>query len=582
MSFVVSARKYRPQNFDEVIGQDHIAQTLKNALKNDKLAHAFLFAGPRGVGKTTSARILAKVLNCENLQEGYKACGECSSCKAFLDNASFNIFELDAASNNSVEHIRSLNEQVRFQPQQGAFKIYIIDEVHMLSQAAFNAFLKTLEEPPPYAKFILATTEKHKIIPTILSRCQIFDFRRIQIKDIVGQLADIAKKENRTIDEEALHLIAQKADGAMRDALSIYDKVVSSVEGEINYADVAENLNVLDYDYYFRIVDAMLKEDFSTLMLIYDDISKKGFEAEQFCIGIMEHLRQLMLVKDLQTAAILEIGEQLKKRYEDQAKLCSQGFLLSAISVFNQTDINLPRSQNKRLSIEIALSKVAFMNRLVDKKKTTELNSAPTAIKKEKEEQKNPAFDLKEEDENESAKLTTATTEAEPNPPADAVKKMVKKEVVSTAKISSNLDSLLSRIEADETEKAASSKPFTEEFIQSFFESQKEKTNSKSLLTALNYVKINIVDDHVKVLTPTQIYIDFIRQENELIESLHDLYPNRDLKMQFEVSEETFPDYEPPKMPKMLTTKEKYDMLISKNPHFEKMVTEFKLKIINQ
>ena len=258
MSFVVSARKYRPQNFDEVIGQDHVAQTLKRALENDKLAHAFLFAGPRGVGKTTSARILAKVLNCENLQEGYKSCGECGACKAFLDNASFNIFELDAASNNSVEHIRALNEQVRFQPQQGAYKIYIIDEVHMLSQAAFNAFLKTLEEPPPYAKFILATTEKHKIIPTILSRCQIFDFKRIQIKDIVVQLKDIAEKENKNISDDALHLIAQKADGAMRDGLSIYDKIISSVEGDIEYKDVADNLNVLDYEFYFKIVDGAI------------------------------------------------------------------------------------------------------------------------------------------------------------------------------------------------------------------------------------------------------------------------------------------------------------------------------------
>jgi len=351
MSFVVSARKYRPQHFDELIGQNHIAQTLKNAIKTDQLAHAFLFSGPRGVGKTTSARILAKVLNCENLTD-YKACGECSSCKSFLDNASFNIFELDAASNNSVEHIRALNEQVRFQPQQGSFKIYIIDEVHMLSQAAFNAFLKTLEEPPSYAKFILATTEKHKIIPTILSRCQIFDFRRIQIKDIVFQLKNIAEKEGRTIDDDAYHLIAQKADGAMRDALSIYDKVISSVEGEISYAEVADNLNVLDYEYYFKLVDLSIKEDLPGLMVIYDDIVKKGFEAEQFTLGFLEHLRQLLLVKDLKTAGLLDLGETLKKRYEDQALLTSNSFLLSSLSLLNQTDINLQRSQNKRLTVE--------------------------------------------------------------------------------------------------------------------------------------------------------------------------------------------------------------------------------------
>ena len=378
MSFVVSARKYRPQNFDEVIGQDHVAQTLKRALENDQLAHAFLFAGPRGVGKTTSARILAKVLNCENLQEGYKSCGECGACKAFLDNASFNIFELDAASNNSVEHIRALNEQVRFQPQQGAYKIYIIDEVHMLSQTAFNAFLKTLEEPPPYAKFILATTEKHKIIPTILSRCQIFDFKRIQIKDIVVQLKDIAEKENKNISDDALHLIAQKADGAMRDGLSIYDKIISSVEGDIEYKDVADNLNVLDYEFYFKIVDGAIKEDMPEVMLINNDIIRKGFESEQFVLGLMNHLRDLLMVKDVRTAEILDIANGIKKRYEDQASLASNSFLLSALNVLNDTSINLPRSQNKRLSVEIALSKMCYLNRIIDKKKRMTFPYSPS------------------------------------------------------------------------------------------------------------------------------------------------------------------------------------------------------------
>ena len=375
MSFVVSARKYRPSNFDELIGQDHISTTLKNAIKNDQLAHAFLFSGPRGVGKTTSARILAKVLNCENKIDKVQACGECNACKAFSDNASFNIFELDAASNNSVEHIRALNDQVRFQPQQGSYKIYIIDEVHMLTQAAFNAFLKTLEEPPPYAKFILATTEKHKIIPTILSRCQIFDFRRIQVKDIVTQLKSIAEKEGRFLDDEALHLIAQKADGAMRDALSIYDKVTSSAVGDITYKSVAENLNVLDHDYYFRIVDAAVKEDLSSLMVIVDDIFKKGFESEQFVLGLMEHLRQLLFVKDVKTASLLETGEALRKRFEDQSEFTTSSFLLTSLVILERTDMDLVRSQNKRLSLEIALSKMAFMNRTVEKKKAEPISS---------------------------------------------------------------------------------------------------------------------------------------------------------------------------------------------------------------
>ena len=338
MSFVVSARKYRPASFDQLIGQDHVATTLKNAIRQDKLAHAFLFSGPRGVGKTTTARILAKVLNCEDRQNDYQACNECSSCNAFSENASFNIFELDAASNNSVEHIRSLNDQVRFQPQQGSFKIYIIDEVHMLTASAFNAFLKTLEEPPPYAKFILATTEKHKILPTILSRCQIFDFRRIMVKDIVHQLSAIVEKENRQMDEDAMHLIAQKADGAMRDGLSILDKILSSIEGPISYADVATQLNVLDYDYYFRVVDACIKEDLPQLMVVVDEIFKKGFEPEQFLLGLMEHLRQLLFIRDVQTTELLDLGESLKERYRNQTEITNSGLIMTALVILEKTD----------------------------------------------------------------------------------------------------------------------------------------------------------------------------------------------------------------------------------------------------
>ena len=585
MSFVVSARKYRPQNFDEVVGQDHIAQTLKNALKNDQLAHAFLFAGPRGVGKTTSARILAKVLNCENLQEGYRACGECNSCKAFVDNASFNIFELDAASNNSVDHIRTLNEQVRFQPQQGSFKIYIIDEVHMLSQAAFNAFLKTLEEPPPYAKFILATTEKHKIIPTILSRCQIFDFRRIQIPDIVRQLENISSKENRNIDQDALHLIAQKADGALRDALSIYDKIISTVEGDISYKDVADNLNVLDYDYYFRIIDSAIKEDFPSLMLIYDEIVKSGFEPEQFLPGLMEHLRDLLMVRDLKTAALLETGENLKKRYEAQAQLCSPSFLMTSLSILNNADINLIRSHNKRLSVEIALSKICYMNRAVEKKKTVaptkdqlkstvkvpdqkisgtqeqppEIKEAPKAIEEEKQDEKPTAEEV---------------SKTEPEKP--------KLNKINAPQVSADLDSLLKSIEKKENDKAGNGVPFTVEEIQKIFDGFRDKTDSQSLKTAMQYIKILIDENEVTIVTPTRIYIDFIKQEMHLLEKIHDQYPNRDIKLLFEVNENAFPGYEPPKKPKSLTTKEKYDLLISKNPEFEKLVDVLKMKISNK
>lgn len=361
--FVVSARKYRPQKFEEVLGQQHVAATLKNALSKNQLAHAFLFCGPRGVGKTTCARILAKVLNCSDLQNGGDPCNQCSSCISFNDNASFNILELDAASNNSVEHIRTLTEQVRFQPQQGKYKIFIIDEVHMLSNQAFNAFLKTLEEPPPYAIFILATTEKHKIIPTILSRCQIFDFKRIQIEQIKEQLRYIAKSEGVTADEESLQLIAQKADGAMRDALSIYDKISSSTGQEITYKDVIENLNILDYDYFFKMVNACLQEDLATMMVTFSEIVRLGFDPEQCLLGLSEHVRDLMMCKDSATLPLMQVSEQLKVRYQNQAELCTKAFIVNALNILNQADINFPRAKNKNLHAEVALSKMCFLNR---------------------------------------------------------------------------------------------------------------------------------------------------------------------------------------------------------------------------
>ena len=364
--FVVSARKYRPAAFDEVIGQDHVAKTLKNALIGDKLAHAFLFCGPRGVGKTTCARILAKVINCENKINGVDPCNECGSCKSFSDSASFNIIELDAASNNSVEAIRTLIEQVRFQPQQGSHKVFIIDEVHMLSTAAFNAFLKTLEEPPPYAIFILATTEKHKILPTILSRCQIFDFKRIQISHIVQQLEHICKAENRTAEPEALQMIAQKADGAMRDALSIYDKIASASNDTITYQEVITQLNVLDYDYFFKMTDYLLKEDFSRILLTLDDVMKQGFEVDLFIQGMSEHMRNLMVCRHPDTLSILELSEGAMKRYHDQSTICTNSFLLSALNLLNQCDMSLSTASNKRLYAEIALSKICYLNRAIE------------------------------------------------------------------------------------------------------------------------------------------------------------------------------------------------------------------------
>lgn len=359
--FIVSARKYRPQTFDTVVGQSHITTTLKNAIKNHQLAHAFLFCGPRGVGKTTCARILAKTINCENLQPDGEACNQCHSCVSFNEGTSLNIHELDAASNNSVDDIRSLVEQVRFAPQAGKYKVYIIDEVHMLSSSALNAFLKTLEEPPPYAIFILATTEKHKILPTILSRCQIFDFKRITIHDTVDHLVDIVKKENIKADKAALQVIAQKSEGCMRDALSILDKIVSFTNAEVTYQETLEHLNILDADYYFKMIDCMLAQDLAGAMLLFDDINKKGFDEELVLNGFSEFIRNLLVSKDERIAGLLDVVETFRERYAATAKKVSSGYLVSALNILNETEINYKAARNKRLHVELALIRLTYL-----------------------------------------------------------------------------------------------------------------------------------------------------------------------------------------------------------------------------
>ena len=383
-SFIVSARKYRPVTFDTVVGQKSITNTLKNAIRNDHLAQAFLFTGPRGVGKTTCARILAKTINCENLDEKVEACDQCEPCKAFNESSAFNVHELDAASNNSVDDIRKLVDQVRIPPQIGIYKVYIIDEVHMLSQAAFNAFLKTLEEPPRYAKFILATTEKHKIIPTILSRCQIFDFARITVDDIAKHLHFVAEKEGVTAEHNALHIIAQKADGALRDALSIFDQMVSFSGNNLTYKQVIENLNVLDYDYYFRITDMLLKGQSTEILLLINEIIHKGFEGSEFITGFGEHLRHLLISQSLETVKLIEVSDDIREHYLKQAKECSPEFLLKALEINSLADIHYKESNNKRLTLELALLQMAALS----KKKSPELTpekpslAAPEPIKK--------------------------------------------------------------------------------------------------------------------------------------------------------------------------------------------------------
>ncbi len=358
-NYIVSARKYRPMTFSSVVGQDSLTTTLKNAVRTGKLAHAFLFCGPRGVGKTTCARIFAKAINCENPTSDGEACNECESCRAFNEGRSMNIFELDAASNNSVENIKTLMEQTLIPPQTGKYKVFIIDEVHMLSQAAFNAFLKTLEEPPAHVIFILATTEKNKILPTILSRCQIYDFERMTVPEIVNHLTMVADKEGITCEEEALNVIAEKADGGMRDALSIFDQVSSFCQGHITYEKVLQDLNVLDADNYFKIIDLSLENKASDIMVLLDGIIQRGFDGSNVVNGLASHVRNVMMAKDEQTLRLLEVSESLRTKYKEQAKKCPLPFLYKALKILNECDVQYRQSSNKRLLVELTLIRVA-------------------------------------------------------------------------------------------------------------------------------------------------------------------------------------------------------------------------------
>lgn len=376
-NYIVSARKYRPQTFDTVVGQEHITTTLKNAIKNQHLAHAYLFCGPRGVGKTSCARILAKTINCETPTADMEACGTCQMCQSFKNNASFNVFELDAASNNSVEDIRELTSQVRFAPQQGKYKVYIIDEVHMLSASAFNAFLKTLEEPPPYAIFILATTEKHKILPTILSRCQIFDFKRITTNDIVGHLQGIAAKESMVAQEAALHVIAQKSEGCMRDALSMLDRIASFTNGMLTYGNTMEHLNLLDADFYFRLTDSMLSQDVSAAMLQLDHALEKGFDGDVIVEGLAEHFRNLLLCKDGRMAKLLDVPNDHKPIYNEKANQTPPSFILSALNVINDCELNYKNATNKRLHVELCLIRLCFLQQTLKGEQLSALAAVP-------------------------------------------------------------------------------------------------------------------------------------------------------------------------------------------------------------
>lgn len=583
--FVVSARKYRPSTFDEVIGQDHVAKTLKNAIQSGQLAHAFLFTGPRGVGKTTCARILAKVINCENLQDGVVACNECLSCTSFNDNASFNIFELDAASNNSVEDIRSLTEQVRIPPQTGKYKVFIIDEVHMLSSAAFNAFLKTLEEPPAHAIFILATTEKHKIIPTILSRCQVFDFKRIQVSDIVVQLEEICKKESINAEKEALTTIAIKADGAMRDALSIFDKIKSSVSnGVITYKDVIDNLNILDYDYYFKITDACLREDIAEVLLTFDQIVKLGFEPEYFVLGLAEHFRDLLISKIPETIQILDVSEELRSRYYNQSQIAQSSFLLSGLNLLNQCDIDLVRAKNKRLQTELVLSKLAYLSRRI----STDIFTAGAGSQEKKTEVEsyspvNNTIKAEKLTQNPEPKTPIAVSQSDDNIVQSVDNNTAKEPIKPIKKFGrSNIEDLKAKIRKTEETRSEARKTVTKESIVQIWEEYIEYNNSKSTQAALKLVELDYGNETVFVKVPAQITKDIILQESNLIEKLRNDTGLNNLIVDITIDKSIFPDYEDNIPVQALSQRERYNLLLEKKPELSILAKNFGLKLDNE
>jgi DNA polymerase-3 subunit gamma/tau len=594
-NFIVSARKYRPLLFSDVVGQEHVSQTLKKALQTDHLAHAFLFCGPRGVGKTTCARILAKALNCENPAEDREPCNTCSSCSSFNQNASFNITELDAASNNSVEHIRALIDQVRFQPQQGQYKVFIIDEVHMLSQQAFNAFLKTLEEPPSYAVFILATTEKHKIIPTILSRCQIFDFKRIQIPQTVKHLEAICVKEGITAEAEALHVIAQKADGALRDALSIFDRVTSFSGKELTYATVIENLNVLDYDYFFRATEALLMEDLSALMLLFDEVLNKGFEGEVFINGLAEHFRQLLVCKDRATLQLLESGERLKKRYQTQAAMAPASLLLSVLDLANFCDINYRQARNKRLHIEMCLMKMAFLPSAVEvaigqgpspEKKTAELKKAGAApatppAAEEPENPTPPQPEARQEIPPKPEKQADPTPQKETQPPPPATAPAPQQPLRKSARFSTpkvDLGSIEDEIHAADSAADAPEKELVLEELQSAWNLFSDKVESESLKTVLQAAQLSVKDGKMVVAVGGKFAENQIRQADGLMDFLKEQLGIPTLLRSFEVEPDLAPPIEKPVVPKRLSASEKLKMMTEQNSLLKEMKERFDLK----
>jgi DNA polymerase-3 subunit gamma/tau len=594
--FIVSARKYRPQNFSTVVGQSHITTTLKNAINNNQLAHAFLFCGPRGVGKTTCARILAKTINCENKTPEGEACNTCNSCVSFDNGTSLNIHELDAASNNSVDDIRTLVEQVRFAPQAGDYKVYIVDEVHMLSSSAFNAFLKTLEEPPPYAIFILATTEKHKILPTILSRCQIFDFKRITINDTVEHLQDICKKEGIEAEKAGLHVIAQKSEGCLRDALSILDKIVSFTNGHLNYTNTLEHLNILDEDYFFKLLDFMQQQQLAEAMLLFDEINQKGFEGDTLLDGFAEFIRNLLVSKDTKAAVLLEVADDFKKKYVKSAQLISTGWLIAALNIINDCTINYKQARNKRLHLEMAIIKLTYLQQAVellgneeigkkkipDNAKAIAFRSLPLiqlkeipapARPKKSAEFKNEAVLIIEDQKEYPQVKEPASVTAFANTHAATIP--------APAKALSSLNKIREQLIEKNLGNANTAKPLTDESLQTAWKAYIEKLEARknhSAVTNFKMVTVKPLDNNcaeIRVETPFQS--KFIEAErSDLVPHLQQFFNNRFLTYQIIVHEK---EESAGETHKPLSRKEQYLLLVEQYPYIKELRDRLKLEL---
>lgn len=594
-SFVVSARKYRPSTFETVVGQHTLTQTLKNAIKSNHLAHAYLFCGPRGVGKTTCARIFAKTINCQHLTDDFEPCNECESCKAFNEQRSYNIHELDAASNNSVDDIRSLIEQVRIPPQIGKYSVYIVDEVHMLSQGAFNAFLKTLEEPPAHAIFILATTEKHKILPTILSRCQIYDFNRITIPDTVGYLQKIAQKEQINIDVEALNVIAQKSDGGMRDALSIFDQLVNFCGTSISYQDAISTLNVLDYEYYFRLVDCALASDVSGALLLFNEVLAKGFEGQHFVDGLGSHLRDVMVSKDVATIALLEKGENVAKRYAEQAAKTPLPFLYKALQMVGDVSLNYRLSRNKRLAVEILLIKLCQIMGPVEVEPLQQKPIAPISSSPQKSPQKtaggNEGVDKETATSPQRAQVERSVDSASaPEKAPEAVPTI--KNVIQTPpappktpnrSISINVGNYVGQAETTTTSTHSSvskekrHKPFDEEQLRkAWADSIDEVAEADDRLKSIMYRREPVMvaaDTAEIVLENNSQESDMKTIETKLVQFIRDQIENDDFTLRFRIAESQ------EKAPVAYTSEDKMKLFVQKNSAVSLLKESFKLQL---